>query len=132
MKKRFAYILMPIFMLMITGCGPNGAVQVMTPIPNATTAADGTITVPAVSVQVNAPGPNPLINQPAANGQIAGALLGLWHGFISPVTMLISFINPNVGMYEVHNDGSPYNLGFFLGILILMALAGAVGYSQRR
>jgi hypothetical protein len=31
-------------------------------------------------------------------------------------------------MYEVHNDGAPYNLGFFLGIALLV---GGLGFFRR-
>ena len=49
---------------------------------------------------------------------------GVWHGIISPITLILSFLNPSVQMYEVHNDGAPYNLGFLLGIVILVAVLG--------
>ncbi len=134
MKKQFTFILLTMFTtILIAGCAPGSTLQINTPVPNPNvgTTPPGQINVPAVSINVNAPGPNPLLNQPAANGQTAGALMGVWHGFISPVTMLFSFVDPNVQMVEVHNDGSPYSLGFFLGMLILVAVAGAVIYSRR-
>jgi len=49
-----------------------------------------------------------------AQGRVAGIWLGIWHGFISPVTLVLSFFNKDVQMYEVHNAGNLYNLGFFL------------------
>ena len=48
----------------------------------------------------------------------AGFWMGLWHGFISLVTFIISLFNNEVGIYEVKNSGWPYNLGFILGIMI--------------
>ncbi|MBC8460707.1 MAG: hypothetical protein ISS17_00705 [Bacteroidales bacterium] len=48
----------------------------------------------------------------------AGFWMGLWHGFISLVTFVISLFNNEVGIYEVNNSGWPYNLGFILGIMI--------------
>ena len=48
----------------------------------------------------------------------AGFWMGLWHGFISLVTFIISLFNDNVTIYEVNNTGWPYNLGFILGISI--------------
>lgn len=45
----------------------------------------------------------------------AGFLDGLWHGFISVVTLIISFFNCNVKMYETSNAGWWYDLGFLLG-----------------
>jgi hypothetical protein len=48
----------------------------------------------------------------------AGFWMGLWHGFISLVTFIISLFNNSVEIYEVKNNGWPYNLGFILGIMI--------------
>ena len=69
-----------------------------------------------------------MMNRPATGGRVAGILLGLWHGIISPITLILSFLNPAVQMYEVHNDGAPYNLGFFLGLVILV---GGLGFLRR-
>lgn len=48
----------------------------------------------------------------------AGFWAGLWHGFISLFTFIISLFNDQVTIYEVNNSGWPYNLGFILGIMI--------------
>jgi hypothetical protein len=48
----------------------------------------------------------------------AGFLMGLWHGFISLVTFVISLFNDNVTIYEIDNTGKLYNLGFVLGAAI--------------
>jgi hypothetical protein len=63
-----------------------------------------------------------MVNQPDANGRIAGGGEGLWHGVIAPVALLLSFFNPNVHIYEVHNAGSAYDIGFMLGLLVLLAV----------
>ena len=134
MKKLFAFALLTLFMLTAAGCAPGTTFQINTPAPApkaGTPAPNGQISIPAINIRFNAPGPNPLVNQADANGQVAGALMGVWHGIISPVTMLLSFVNPDVQMVEVHNNGSPYNLGFFLGIVILFIVAGVV-VSRRR
>jgi hypothetical protein len=75
-------------------------------------------------MQLAAPGANPLLNQPDAQGRIARAGAGLWHGIIAPVTLVISFFNSDVRMYEVHNVGSEYDLGFLLGSAMIIALLG--------
>jgi hypothetical protein len=62
------------------------------------------------------------MNKPDTHGNVAGIGLGLWHGFISPVTMVVSFFNKNVQIYEVHNNGSQYNLGFVLGLAFLLVV----------
>lgn len=101
-----------IFLILATSCAPGTNVQVNTP---------------DTSFQLTAPGPNPLMNQPDANGRIALTGAGLWHGVISPITLIISFFNPDVQMYEVHNSGSEYNLGFLLGqVLVVLAIGLAI------
>jgi hypothetical protein len=78
-----------------------------------------------------APGPNELINSPAGKIGAAGFWHGLWHGIIAPVTFIVSLFDKSVQMYEVHNTGSWYNLGFLLGMSIVFG-GGAGGASARR
>ena len=47
-----------------------------------------------------------------------GFLLGLWHGFIFPVAWLVSLFAPKVAVYAVPNNGSWYDFGYFLGIVV--------------
>jgi hypothetical protein len=129
MKKLFIFVLMAVMLLMVTGCGSGSVVQVNTPVPNAkgaTPVPNGQINVPGVSIQVNAPGPNPTVNTAGAHGRVAGVWMGIWHGVISPVTLVISFFNKGVQMYEVHNNGNQYNLGFLLGVAIVFVILGAL------
>ncbi len=107
MKNLFVFGLLAILSVVLTGCGPDTSVQVNT--PNAT-------------MQLRAPGPNPMINQPDGTGLVARAGAGLWHGIIAPVTLVFSFFNPDIQMYEVHNAGSEYDLGFLLGVALIIAL----------
>ena len=75
-------------------------------------------------------GPNPLANTPGTHG-VAGFWSGLWHGMIIVITFVISIFNKDVHIYEVHNNGVWYNLGFVLGAS--MSLGGAArGSKQRR
>src|SRR5919107_706415 len=82
------------------------------------------VTTPTSTMQLAAPGSNPLINQPDPQGRVARAGAGLWHGIIAPATLIVSFFNSDVRMYEVHNAGSEYDIGFLLGIAIVFALLG--------
>ena len=77
-----------------------------------------------------APGPNELVGTNA--GKAAGFWLGLWQGIIAPVTFIISLFNKNVQMYEVHNTGGWYNLGFLLGMSIILGGSGASARRSRR
>jgi hypothetical protein len=115
-KKLFIFVLMAVMLVMVTGCAPGDSTQ---------------IDIPGVSLQISVPGPNPQANTADASGKAAGVLLGIWHGFISPVTLVLSFVNPALQMYEVHNDGSPYNFGFLLGVAIVFVVLGVFVGSRR-
>lgn len=133
-KKLFIFVSMLVLFVMAASCAPGIGIQINTPVPNpkaGTPVPNGQIEVPGVSLQINAPGANPLVGTVNAHGQVAGILLGIWHGIISPVTVVISFANPTVQMYEVHNDGSQYNLGFLIGVAIVFAILGLVVGSRR-
>jgi hypothetical protein len=77
-----------------------------------------------------APGPNSLAQVPDEKGNIAGFWRGFWHGLIAPITFAISVFNPNVHVYEVHNNGRAYNLGFLLGVM--SSLGGSRGVHLQR
>lgn len=135
MKKKLLILASIVAMLVVlVGCTPTAIAQINTPAPTkvGTPVPNGQINVPGVSIQVNAPGPNPLANKAGANKRVAGVLMGIWHGIISPITLIISFNNPNVQMYEVHNDGSQYNLGFLVGVALLFVILGVFAGSRRR
>jgi hypothetical protein len=136
MKKRlFILVVLAVMLVTVAGCAPGTVARINTPVPNtqaATPTPNGQINVPGISVQFPIPGPNPLINKGDGHGRVADILLGIWHGIISPLTLVVSFANTNVQMYEVHNDGSPYNLGFLIGVAIVFLLLGAVVGSRRR
>jgi len=78
-----------------------------------------------------AAGPNTMAGtSPApAEEKPAGFFLGLWHGFILFFTFIISLFNRNVNIYEVHNSGILYNLGFLIGV---SAFFGGGGHSGKR
>jgi hypothetical protein len=50
-----------------------------------------------------------------------GFLLGLWHGFILPVSWFISLFTERVAIYSVPNNGGMYDFGFILGVLVFGA-----------
>ena len=45
-----------------------------------------------------------------------GFLFGLLHGFLAPLTFIISLFSDEVTMYAVNNKETWYDLGFLLGI----------------
>jgi hypothetical protein len=114
MKKLL--ILVTLVLLTLTACAPGTDIEVNTP---------------ETTIELTSPGPNPQQNEPDANGRLAGAAQGLWHGLIAPVTVIGSFFNPDMQMYEVHNNGREYNLGFFLGVALVFLLLGLIGGRRR-
>jgi hypothetical protein len=107
MKRYLCLVLAVTLFSVLVACAPGSSIQVNT--------SDS-------SIQLSSPGPNPLVNQPDGLGRVGGAFAGLWHGMISPITLVLSFFNPDIQMYEVHNAGSEYNFGFLLGIAFIFAL----------
>jgi hypothetical protein len=101
-----------IVLVFVTGCAPGTDIEV---------------NVPDTTIRLTTPGPNPEVNQPDAGGRLAGAGTGLWHGLIAPVTLVTSFFNENTQMYEVHNNGSEYNLGFLVGVALVFLILGLLG-----
>lgn len=116
MKKLLVLSLVVALPVLTAACAPDTSVQVNTP---------------SATMQLRAPGPNPMINQPDGAGMVARAGAGLWHGLIAPVTLVISFFNSDVHMYEVHNAGSEYDLGFLLGVTVVIALLSLFARMRR-
>jgi hypothetical protein len=101
-----------IVLVLVTGCAPGTDIEV---------------TVPDTTIQLTTPGPNPLLNEPDESGRLAGLGQGLWHGLIAPITLVSSFFNENIQMYEVHNNGNQYNLGFLIGVALVFLILGLAG-----
>ena len=68
----------------------------------------------------------------AAGSGSAGFLLGLWHGFIVPVTFFISLFTDQVNVYEVANNGNWYDFGFVVGAASSLGGGGGAGANGRR
>ncbi len=47
----------------------------------------------------------------------AGFFTGVWHGWIAPVTLVVSLFNRDIGIYEVHNTGFWYDLGYYMAVI---------------
>src|SRR5690349_14833297 len=103
MKTKFSFILLAALLVTLTACSLD---------------SDVNLEQPDRQVQFTAPGPNPAQDTPPDSGVVAGLGTGLIHGLISVVTLIISFTDPDVQMYEVHNNGPFYNLGFLLGTIL--------------
>lgn len=75
-------------------------------------------------------GANPETGIAAADGDVAGFWMGLWHGLIAPITFLISLFKDTVNVYDVHNNGNWYDFGFMFGLSI--SLGGSSRGAKRR
>src|SRR5512144_2409333 len=107
MKKSLTLILILVFTL--SACGPGRRLDV---------------TTPDTTFHLTTPSPNPEQNTPDAFGRVAGILLGLWHGIIAPIMLIGSFFNPDMQIYEVHNNGAEYNLGYLFGVALVFLILG--------
>ena len=123
MKKILVFVLFAVLLVTLAACAPTAT---------AAPAAKVELGKPDTEIQFTTPGPNPELNKPAKDGVVAGLGTGLWHGLISPVTLIISFFNSEIQMYEVHNTGQLYNLGFFLGMALVFLILGFSGGRGRR
>jgi hypothetical protein len=70
-------------------------------------------------------------NQPPVQpgSQEPGFWLGLWQGFIAPVTFIISLFTDAVRIYAYPNAGRWYDFGFMLGI---SGFSGGIFAGSRR
>ncbi len=59
----------------------------------------------------------------------AGFFMGIWHGWIAPVTLIWQVFDPNVRIYEVHNIGWTYDFGFYMAVI---AGFGGLALSRKR
>ena len=92
----------------------------------------GLLAIVLLALTACAAGVNQMEDTENPEGEVAGFWRGLWHGFISPVTFIISLFNQNVGVYEVHNNGTWYDFGFMFGISIILGGGGGTGARARR
>lgn len=47
----------------------------------------------------------------------AGFFWGVWHGWIAPISLVVGFFDKGIRVYEVHNTGWWYDLGFYIAII---------------
>ena len=48
-----------------------------------------------------------------------GFWLGVWHGFIFPISFIVSLFKPDIAVYAVPNNGTWYDFGYFVGIVFI-------------
>lgn len=77
--------------------------------------------------------PNPVVNTPDAAGHVAGFILGLWHGFLFIISFVLMLFDQPYGLYDVNNNGKPYNFGYLLGaVAFTLMVIGPFYFGGRR
>lgn len=60
---------------------------------------------------------NPLKNVPLEQtNEVYGFFSGLWDGLTATLAFLCNLFGGHYGIYQVHNNGNLYDLGFLIGI----------------
>lgn len=47
----------------------------------------------------------------------AGFFWGIWHGWLAPLSLIISLFNRNIRIYEVYNSGWWYDFGYYMAVI---------------
>ncbi len=47
----------------------------------------------------------------------AGFFRGIWHGWIAPISLVVSLFDSNVRIYEKNNTGWWYDFGFYMAVI---------------
>jgi hypothetical protein len=47
----------------------------------------------------------------------AGFFMGVWHGWIAPLSLILGLFDPSIRVYEAFNTGWWYDFGFYIALL---------------
>lgn len=47
----------------------------------------------------------------------AGFFMGIWHGWIAPISVVAGIFDSTIRVYEVKNTGWWYDLGFYMAVI---------------
>ena len=47
----------------------------------------------------------------------AGFFMGIWHGWVAPLSLIVSIFKEGVRIYEPNNTGWWYDFGFYIAII---------------
>lgn len=62
----------------------------------------------------------------------AGFWMGLWHGAIAVITLIIGIFDDTIGVYERNNSGGWYDFGFILALTAVWGHSHHVARKNRR
>lgn len=80
----------------------------------------------ALTLASCSPGPGSKYN----SDHRAGFFSGIWHGLLSPLFFIIGIFTSSVEIYEPFNSGSWYQLGYLIGISIVLGGGCAKGINK--
>ena len=59
----------------------------------------------------------PFVGKPLEEtGQVYGFFYGFWDGITAILAFIGNLLGGHFGIYQIHNDGNWYDLGFLLGV----------------
>jgi len=79
-----------------------------------------------------APGANQFKGTASEHGRVAGFWVGLWQGLIAPFVFVACLFKSNLNIYEVHNNGAWYNLGYLFGVACFFGGGGKQAGRRKR
>lgn len=47
----------------------------------------------------------------------SGFFMGVWHGWIAPVSLIVGIFNEDIRIYDPHNTGWWYDFGFYIAVI---------------
>ena len=47
----------------------------------------------------------------------ANFLIGIWHGWVAPISLIVGIFDHNIRVYEPNNTGWWYDLGFYMAVI---------------
>ncbi|MCQ6557574.1 hypothetical protein [Paenibacillus mendelii] len=59
----------------------------------------------------------------------AGLFWGIWHGWVAPISLIIGLFKGTIRIYEIHNTGWWYDLGFYIAVI---SGFGGISLSRRK
>jgi len=58
----------------------------------------------------------------------ANFLMGIWHGWIAPISVIVGIFKPGIRVYESANTGWWYDLGFYMAVV---SGFGGIAFSRK-
>ena len=52
-----------------------------------------------------------------SEGREANFLMGIWHGWIAPISLILGLFRPGIRIYEMNNTGWWYDFGFYMAVI---------------